>query len=290
METDKKAEVTAGGEGEGEGEGGEAVKGERLRLAVKAYRDAYLAVKLSQVQEGTGRGAVLGPPGGDAKAVGLLAEMESEEWGKGLLTESNRSAARVKADSYLALLAKCKASEEAARYGGMSKMLQGFAGGREGGIKGGGTAAGGMMEALVSGAGGAIGGGAGSVPDKEQMVKMAKKMTLVVKKQLREPSTQHLVCSFLKKAEPDTVKSLADAVGVPVNEGLATRVSKYLKGADGKTLESWIDLGEIAAGVFRRLSQLSVLWSRGIALAGVWLVWVWLRACFAPILLTEAKA
>ena len=85
----------------------------------------------------------------------------------------------MKADSYLALLAKRKASEEAARYGGMSKMLQGFAGGREGGIKGGGTAAGGMMEALVSGAGGAIGGGAGSVPDKEQMVKMAKKMTLV---------------------------------------------------------------------------------------------------------------
>ena len=50
METDKKAEVTAGGEGEGEGEGGEAVKGERLRLAVKAFRDAYLAVKLSQVR------------------------------------------------------------------------------------------------------------------------------------------------------------------------------------------------------------------------------------------------
>lgn len=69
-----------------------------------------------------------------------------------------------------------------------------------------------------------------------------------------------------------------------MTEGVATRVSGYLKTADGKTLESWIDFSEIVAGVFRRMSQLSVIWSRGIALAGLWLVWVWLQACFAPIM------
>lgn len=90
--------------------------------------------------------------------------------------------------------------------------------------------------------------------------------------------------------QPETLKSLAGAAGFPANEVIITKVSTYLKEADGKTLESWIDFGEIASGVYRRLSQLAVLWSRGIALAGVWLVWVWLRACFAPIVLTGAKA
>lgn len=78
--------------------------------------------------------------------------------------------------------------------------------------------------------------------------------------------------------------SLAVAAGYPgANENLVGKVSSYLTGADGKTLESWVDYGEIATGVYRRLSQLAVLWSRGIALAGIWLVWVWIRACFAPI-------
>lgn len=91
-------------------------------------------------------------------------------------------------------------------------------------------------------------------------------------------------------AQPEALKSLAGAAGVPINEAVVTKVSSYLKEADGKTLESWIDFGEIASGIYRRGSQLAVLWSRGIALAGVWLAWVWLRACFAPIVLTGAKA
>lgn len=83
--------------------------------------------------------------------------------------------------------------------------------------------------------------------------------------------------------------SLAGAAGFPgANEQLVGKVSGYLKKADGKTIESWIDYGEIATGVYRRLSQLAVLWSRGIALAGIWLVWVWIRACFAPIIVQEA--
>lgn len=78
--------------------------------------------------------------------------------------------------------------------------------------------------------------------------------------------------------------SLAGAAGFPgANEAMVARISSYLKNADGKTLESWIDYGEIAAGVYRRMSQLAVVLSRGIALAGIWLVWVWIRACFAPI-------
>lgn len=78
--------------------------------------------------------------------------------------------------------------------------------------------------------------------------------------------------------------SLATAAGFPgANADMLGCVSRYLKKADGKTLESWIDYGEIAAGVYRRLSQMAVLFSRGIAIAGIWLVWVWLKACFAPI-------
>lgn len=83
---------------------------------------------------------------------------------------------------------------------------------------------------------------------------------------------------------------MAGAAGVPLNDGIIDGVSKYLKEADGRTLESWVDYGEIASGLYRRVSQLTVLFSRGVALAGVWLVWVWLRACFAPIVLTAAKA
>lgn len=71
---------------------------------------------------------------------------------------------------------------------------------------------------------------------------------------------------------------------------MISRVSSYLKEADGKTLESWVDWGEIAVCVYRRLSQLAVLWSRGIALAGLWLVWVWIKACFAPVVLSNARA
>lgn len=85
--------------------------------------------------------------------------------------------------------------------------------------------------------------------------------------------------------------SLAVAAGFPgANEAVVGKVSSYLKKADGKTLESWIDYGEIAAGVYRRLSQLAVLWSKGIAFAGLWLVWVWVRACFAPIAIVENAA
>lgn len=90
--------------------------------------------------------------------------------------------------------------------------------------------------------------------------------------------------------QPETIRSLAETAGVPVGEGIISRVTSYLKEADGKTLESWIDGGEIIAGIFRRLSQLAVFWSRGIAIAGLWVVWVWIRACFAPVLLTQAKA
>lgn len=83
--------------------------------------------------------------------------------------------------------------------------------------------------------------------------------------------------------------SLAAAAGFPVaNEALVGKVSNYLQKADGKTLESWIDYGEIASGVYRRMSQLAVLFSRGIALAGIWLIWVWIRACFAPITVQAA--
>lgn len=83
--------------------------------------------------------------------------------------------------------------------------------------------------------------------------------------------------------------SLVGAAGFPnANEAIVGRVSSYLKNADGKTLESWIDYGEIAAGVYRRLSQLFVLWSRGIAIAGIWLLWVWIQACFAPIAVKAA--
>lgn len=77
---------------------------------------------------------------------------------------------------------------------------------------------------------------------------------------------------------------------MPLNDGMIDGVSKYLREADGKTLESWVDYGEIASGMYRRGSQLAVLFSRGIALAGVWVVWVWLRACFAPIIVTSAKS
>lgn len=78
--------------------------------------------------------------------------------------------------------------------------------------------------------------------------------------------------------------SLAGAAGFPgANEALVGKVSSYLTKADGKTLESWVDYGEIASGVYRRLSQLAVLWSRGLALAGICLVWVWIKASFAPI-------
>lgn len=71
---------------------------------------------------------------------------------------------------------------------------------------------------------------------------------------------------------------------------MISRVSTYLKKVDGKTLEGWIDVGEIAAGVYKRMSQFAVLWSRGIAIAGLWLIWVWVKACFAPVVLEEAKA
>lgn len=83
--------------------------------------------------------------------------------------------------------------------------------------------------------------------------------------------------------------SLATTAGFPgANEAIVTKVSGYLQKADGKTLESWIDYGEIATCAFRRLKQIAVLWSRGIALAGIWLVWVWVRACFAPIVVQGA--
>lgn len=90
--------------------------------------------------------------------------------------------------------------------------------------------------------------------------------------------------------QPGTIKSLAEAAGVPVGDEIVSRVSTYLKKADGKMLESWIDWGEIASGVYRRVSQLSVILSRGTALAGLWLVWVWIKACFAPVVLNKAKA
>lgn len=78
--------------------------------------------------------------------------------------------------------------------------------------------------------------------------------------------------------------SLAGAAGFPnANEALVGRVSEYLQKADGKTLESWIDFGEIATGVYRRMAQLAKLWSKVIPLAGLWLIWIWARACFAPI-------
>lgn len=83
--------------------------------------------------------------------------------------------------------------------------------------------------------------------------------------------------------------SLAAAAGFPgANEAIVGKVSSYLQKADGKTLESWVDYGEIASGVYRRMSQLAVLWSRGIALAGIYLIWVWVRACFAPIAVKAA--
>lgn len=105
-----------------------------------------------------------------------------------------------------------------------------------------------------------------------------------------ELSLLSLLLPSLRFYQPDALKSLAGAAGVPVNEAVVKKVSTYLKEADGKTLESWISFGEIASGVYRRGSQLAVLWSRGVALAGIWLAWVWVRACFAPIVLTTAKA
>eukprot|EP00904_Undaria_pinnatifida_P008322 jgi/Undpi1/461/HiC_scaffold_1.g00457.m1 len=289
------------------------------RLAQKAYRDAYLSVKLSQGAGGAG------PAEGDPKAVGLVALMEAGNWGDGRLTASDREAAKSKADSHLASLAAAAAPAttpgggmfdflgagggRASGGGGGSGGLPGLggAGGGRGGDMGGmpglmdmmgagGDGAegmGGLMKMIMDGAGGAGadgGAGGGDGPDKKQMLKMAKKMSKVVKKQLRNPGTQQFVCSFLKQAEPDALKSLAGAAGVPVNEAVVKKVSTYLKEADGKTLESWISFGEIASGVYRRGSQLAVLWSRGVALAGIWLAWVWVRACFAPIVLTTAKA
>ena len=35
-------------------------------------------------------GGAAGPAGGDAKAVGLMAEMENGDWGQGRLTEADR--------------------------------------------------------------------------------------------------------------------------------------------------------------------------------------------------------
>lgn len=35
-------------------------------------------------------GGASGPSGGDAKAVGLMAEMEKGDWGQGRLTEADR--------------------------------------------------------------------------------------------------------------------------------------------------------------------------------------------------------
>lgn len=75
-----------------------------------------------------------------------------------------------------------------------------------------------------------------------------------------------------------------------MGDEVVSRVSTYLKKADGKTLEGWVDVGEIAAGVYRRVSQLSLIFSRGTALAGLWLIWVWLKVCFAPVVIKTAKA
>lgn len=90
--------------------------------------------------------------------------------------------------------------------------------------------------------------------------------------------------------QPETIKSLAEATGFPVGDEVVSRVSTYLKKADGKTLEGLVDLGEIAAGVYRRLSQLTLIISRGTAIAGLWLIWVWLKVCFAPVVVKTAKA
>ncbi|CBN78396.1 expressed unknown protein [Ectocarpus siliculosus] len=287
------------------------------RLAQRAYRDAYLSVELSN------DGGAAGPAAGDAKALGLMAEMEAGDWGQGWLTEADRSAARSKADKHLTALASMAppARSTPAGSGGLFDMFGGGggsgapgfpdlgsgagAGGALGGMPGlmdmmgagtggvGGGAEegmGGLMSMLMGGGGAKSGlGGGADGPDPKQMLKMAKKMSKGVKKQLRNPGTQQMVCAFLNQAKPETLMSLATTAGFPgANEAIVNGLSGYLQKADGKTLESWIDYGEIATCAFRRLKQFSVLWSRGIALAGIWLVWVWVRACFAPIVVQKA--
>ncbi|CAN0050980.1 unnamed protein product [Scytosiphon promiscuus] len=273
------------------------------RLAQKAYRDVYLAVELSQ------SAGAAGPTAGDPKAVKLMAEMEAKDWGQGRLSEADRLAARSKADKYLASLPSvASASPGGGPGGGMFDM---FGGSGTGGVGAGGSGAGviesrrafccvqdaatphlahdGMLSLIMSG---------NPVPGKLLILPLKPhssscpclcSMLQGVKKQLRNPSTQQLVCSFLKQAQPETLMSLAAAAGFPgANEVMVGKVSSYLQEADGKTLESWIDYGEIASGLYRRMSQMAVLWSRGIALAGIWLVWVWIRACFAPIAVQAA--
>ncbi|CAM9873792.1 unnamed protein product, partial [Hapterophycus canaliculatus] len=130
------------------------------RLAQKAYRDAYLSVELSQ------SAGAAGPAAGDSKAVKLMAEMETEDWGQGRLSEAGRLAARSKADKYLAALpSAASASPGASPGGGMFDMFGGSgSGGFGAGESGAGDMGGGMpglMDMMGAGMGGGVGGAGG---------------------------------------------------------------------------------------------------------------------------------
>ncbi|CAM9215912.1 unnamed protein product [Discosporangium mesarthrocarpum] len=316
--------------GDGPGDGPVSESGSvTADLPMKAYRDAYLALRLSQLDGGEG---------GDGKSSRLLKEMEAEEGLPGFreLTSHSKEVAKAKAEEHLASLSAIDATRvtpgglfDILGVGGGSQPDLGFgmggmgsglgtpgtipnprlmeefmgglmgSGGRVGNGEGmGGGAAGGLMNMLMQAGGGngarglgplealgEMGGGenGGNGLDSKKMKKTLKKVSKLAKKQLRNPSTQQFVCSLLHKAEPDTLKQLASSAGLPVGDSLIERASNYLKRADGKMLESWVDMGEIISGLYRRFCQLSVLWTRTIGLLGLWLVWIWVKACFAPI-------
>ncbi|CAM9663724.1 unnamed protein product, partial [Chrysoparadoxa australica] len=222
-------------------------------MAMKAYRDAFIAVKLAPM---------------DTKAAQLMDEIVQEQ---GLAQEA-RSEAESKALSYLGTLGPLAMSGAQPRAGGMPDMMSMLGGmGGTGASAGAGDVGGlpGMMSMLggMGGAGG-MGGMASMLPsllgglggtnglqsgDPKAMMKTVKKLLRMGKKQLRgNPAVQKMVLSFMHKATPDTLKAL----DLPISEARAEQLGTVMTAATEETLLGWVDIGEIVGLTLKRLMQI----------------------------------
>jgi len=125
-----------------------------------------------------------------------------------------------------------------------------FGGGGGGGLGGGGGGdiLGGLLGSLGCGGGGGLGGGGAAGGDLlgGLMGNYLSSMGSKVVDMLEQPETLTMVCTVLKKLEPDYLKSLAVTANLPLSDGTIKWIHEKATGLEPRDIKRWVSRGKWA--------------------------------------------
>jgi hypothetical protein len=79
--------------------------------------------------------------------------------------------------------------------------------------------------------------------------------------------------------QPELVENLLANSPIPIQPEQAEQLTTYLSNADGATINTWVDWGEILAAAAKRVMAFAALVSRVLPLVGLLMALVWVRSC-----------